>query len=67
MAWVDAIRKLTRPVITLLTVAATITFIFLGIPIPQEWWVLLTAIVFWWFKDRSTKAVIEQLNNQRPK
>ena len=62
---VEAIRKLTRPVITLIVFAATISFIFLGIGIPQEWWVLVTAIGLWWFHDRSNKAIIDQLNNQR--
>jgi len=65
MIWVSAVRKLTRPVITILVFVATIYFIIAGIAVPPEWWVLVTAIGLWWFHDRSTKAVIEQLNNQR--
>jgi len=65
MSWVEAIRKITRPVITLLVFVATVAFISTGTPIPPEWWVIVTAVGLWWFDERKTRGIIEQLNNQR--
>ncbi|MDO8673031.1 MAG: hypothetical protein Q7O66_16610 [Dehalococcoidia bacterium] len=50
---IEKIRASVRPIVTVAAVLATIGFIAFGTSIPQDWWVLLSAIVAWWFSSRA--------------
>lgn len=53
-------RSLVRPIVTVTVTLATVAFVgytmvVQGQPIPQEWWLVLTGVISFWFAAREAE------------
>jgi len=48
----EVLRAVVRPVLALITTAATVTMLLLGIEIPEAWWAIQAAVITFYFTQR---------------
>jgi len=58
-AFTNLVRGITRPLLVLIALLATVAFIWYGKDIPPPWWPIVVGAMGWWFYDRWQKRAPE--------
>ncbi len=53
MTFVEMVRGITRPLLTLIWLLATVVYLWFGLAPPEAWWALGVVMIGWWFYDRT--------------
>lgn len=54
--WLDIVRGLVRPIITVMAFGSVVVMILAGVTVPEWYKDLVAAIILWWFATRSAKS-----------
>ncbi len=53
MTFVNVVRGITRPLLTLIWLLATVVYLWFALALPEAWWALGLGMIGWWFYDRT--------------
>ena len=53
MVFVNVVRGITRPLLTLIWLLSTVIYLWFGVAPPEAWWALGVGMIGWWFYDRT--------------
>ncbi len=60
MTFVEMVRGITRPLLTLIWMLATVVYLWFGLAPPEAWWALGVLMIGWWFYDRTKQKQFAQ-------